>query len=628
MLAKIREKTQGIIATLILTFLAIPFILWGIGSYFEGNSSIAVAKVNGTEITQQTYRQRLEEFSGLDPRRSENQAIKELIVDTLVDQTLLVSNAEDEGYRLSDSQLLKLIHDVPYFQQDGRFDSVKYEALLRQQGMRPADFETRLRRDQVTTQIQRGLSESAFVTEADVAAALRLMKQERRISYALISPEQFISKVSVSAPEIQEYYQTNQESFRTAEAVRIEYVTLKADAIKQQAQPTEEEIRQAYNADIARFTTPEKRTVSHILINAVQGTDETTDKAARAKAEDLLKQIRAGKNFAALAKEHSDDKESGAKGGDLGQMLRGSLPPELEAAVTNLKPGEVTTAPVRTRFGYHIAKLTAYQPEQRQSFESVKKELTEQLSRRKGEEKYYELTERFRNLVYEHTEGLAPVAKELGLTVQTSEWFTRQGGHAITANPKVIAAAFEPDVLSRQRNSDTVEIDPETLLALRVIEHRPSVVRPLEEVRATIERTLKEQRAREQAQAAAAEWTKKIEAGGKLAEVARSAGVSVQAAKTITREQAPGVDRRVAEAVFSAPRPAEKPVVGQVDLGKQGYAVYLLEAVKDVDVAAVDAESKNRLRAQLAQRRGADFYNSYRAGLRKTADIKVNKDQL
>src|SRR5690606_8715048 len=141
-------------------------------------------------------------------------------------------------------------------------------------------------------------------------------------------------------------------------------------------------------------------------------------------------------------------------------------------------------------------------------------------------------------------------ARELGLKVERSGWFTRAGGEGIAAQRKVVEAAFEPEVLSRERNSDAIEADQQTLVAVRVIDHRPSVVRPLEEVRGEIERMLKEQRAREQARATAQEWAQPVAGGKRLAELARGrAGVTVET-KTITREKPDGVDARLADALF------------------------------------------------------------------------------
>lgn len=627
MLAKIREKTQGIIATFILALVAIPFILWGIGSYFEGGSTAPVAEVNGIEISQQAFRDSLEEFQNATRQRLESREVKQMVLDSLIDQTLLQNDVHDSGYRTSDTELARLIRELPYFQRDGQFDQGLYNALLRQQGMRPADFEARIRQENAAVQLQRGLNESAFATEAEIDAMLRLLQQQRRVSYAVVAPDKFLPTVTVTAQEIEEYYQSNQESFRAPEAVRVEYVTLKAADVAQNVKPTEEELRQAYAAEGPRYVTPEKRRASHILIEVPAGAKEDAAEAARKRAEDLLEQLRDGADFAALAKKHSNDSESAPKGGDLGEVARGVLPQELERAIYALERDQVSDV-IRTNYGFHIAKLTALTPEVRRPFESVKQELTALVQKRKGEERFYDLAERFRNLVYEHPDGLETAAQELGLKVETSDWFTRAGGTGIAAQPRVASAAFEPEVLSRERNSDAIEVNSDTLVALHVIDHRPSVVKPLAEVRATIERNLKEQRAREQARATADAWLEELRAGKSLKELSRPLGIVPQSGKTVTREKAEGMERRVVEAVFAAPKPADGPVYGKVDLGAQGAAVYALEAVQEVDPKTADAALKARVRQQVLQRRGADYYASYRAGLRKAADIEINADQL
>lgn len=627
MLAKIRERTQGIIATLILAFVAIPFVLWGIGSYFRGESDVPVAKVNGVKIGQETYRRHLEELQRARPGSAGNSVMKQLVLESLINQTLLTSQAHDEGYRISNAELASLIHGIKDFQRNGKFQPALYQAALSGRGLNPAEFEARLRQESVVTQVQVGLTESAFVTQAEIDATLRLLQQERRVAYATVNPHAFASKLTVSAQDINDYYQANQESFRAPEAVRVEYVSLNAADLAKKIEPTEEQLHKAYDASAARFVTPAKRRISHILISLPSQAKEAEVQAAKARAEDLLKKIHAGADFAALAKKYSDDTASAKKGGDLGEVAPGVLPPPLQAAAFALKPDQVSE-PVRTNFGFHLVKLTGFTPERRKSYESVKPQLREQVRKRKGEERFYELSERFKDLVYEHPEGLQTTADALGLKIEKSDWFTREGGTGIAAQPKVVAAAFEPDVLNRSQNSDAIDAGPDTLVAVHVVDHRPSAVRPLAEVRAKIEAQLKEQRAREQAQAATQKWVKELDGGKKIAALGNETGVKLHAAVTLTREHPQNVDAGVVDAVFSAPRPKDKPVVGQVDLGKKGFAIYVLESVKDGNPATADATLKEKVRALLRQLNGADYYASYRVGLRKTADVKINADQL
>ena len=627
MLSTIREKTQGIIATFIIALIAIPFALWGINSYFEGGSNTAVAKVNGTPIRQPTYQAALEQVRAVNPGQ-DNRALRELVLDGLITQVLLMEDAQDHGYRLSDARLAQMIREAPYFQRDGRFDSGLYQALLQREGTNPPEFEARLRRENLTSQVQRGLADTAFVTPSDVNALTRLLQQQRRISYAVIEPKALEARVRLTPEDIESYYNEHRDEFLTAPQVRIEYVRLSAaDAVKQY-QPTDDELRQAYAAEAGRYTTPATRRASHILVSVPAGATADEEAKAKARIGDIERQLRGGADFATVARASSEDPDSAGKGGDLGVVTPGLLPTELERELNGLKRGELSQ-PVRTPFGYHLIKLTQYTPEKRVGFEQARKELIEAVRRRQGEERFFEQAERLRTLAYENPESLEPVAKELGLALQRSDWLTHSGGSGIAANPRVLEVAFDPEQITSRRNSDVIELASDTLLALRVIDHKPALQRPLTEVRAQVERTLKAARVREQLQAVSAEWVEKLQQGAGLVQLARSAGATPVMGKSVTREQAGGVDRRIVEAAFAAPRPGAKQAsYNRVDLGAQGYAVVAVTAVQDADAARTDAGVMERVKRQLLARRGAEYYANYRAGLRRDADIQIYPDQL
>ena len=627
MLSAIREKTQGIIATFIIALIAIPFALWGINSYFEGGSNIAVAKVNGTPIRQPTYQAALEQVRAVNPGQ-DNRAVRELVLEGLITQVLLVEAAQERGYRLSDARLAQMIREAPYFQRDGRFDSELYQALLQREGTNPPEFEARLRRENLTGQVQRGLADTAFVTPSDVSALTRLLQQQRRISYAVIEPKALEARVRLTPEDIETYYNEHRDDFLTAQQVRIEYVRLSAaDAVKQY-QPTDHELRQAYAAEASRYTTPATRRASHILVSVPAGASADDEAKAKARIGDIERQLRGGADFAKVARTSSEDPDSAAKGGDLGVVTPGLLPAELERELNGLKRGELSK-PVRTPFGYHLIRLTQYTPEKRVGFEQARKELVEVVRRRQGEERFFEQAERLRTLAYENPESLEPVAKELGLALQRSDWFARDGGSGIVANPRVREVAFNPEQIVSRRNSDAIELASDTLLALRVIDHKPALQRPLADVRAQIHRTLKAARVREQLQAMSAEWVEKLQQGADLVQLARGAGTTPVMDKPVTREQTGGVDRRIVEAAFAAPRPGPKQTsYNRADLGALGYAVVAVTAVQDADVASTDAGVVERVKRQLLARRGAEYYANYRAGLRRDADIQVYPDQL
>ena len=629
MLSTIREKTQGIIATVIMMLIVIPFALWGINSYFDTGEKLNVAKVNGQDISQLTYRRMLDQLRGrVDSKTFDSRQFKTTILDSLIDKTLLVREAEDNHYRVSDARLAQLIRELPYFQRDGHFDSALYEAMLRREGMSPQEFEARLREENLTGQIQNGLSNSMIVTQADIAGVTRLMRQERDVAYAVINPDTLATKDGVSRKDIEEYYSSHADMFQTPEQVRVNYVRLSAADLNKGFQPTEDDLRKAYADEASRYVIPEKRRASHVLILLPAQAAEEAAKLALMKAEEVEKLARQGADFAGLAKKHSGDDTTAAKGGDLGEVRRGMLPKELEGAIYALKPGEISK-PVRSTFGYHLVKLTALTPEKRKPFAEARKELTEIVRRHKAEDKFFEVSEKFRNLVYEQPDSLAPAANALGLTVEKSDWFTRTGGPGIAANVKVAEAAFAPDVISQARNSDTIEASGDTLVAVRVTDHRPAGRKPLAEVSPQIERLLKQQQSIEKARDMGNAWVQQLRAGASLEQLAKKPGVKYQPAKAVSREQTAGVDRRIVDAAFRAPRPAaDKPVYDVVEMGSQGFAVMALKQVRDPADKKVDVATQEKARRLLGARRGADYYANYRAGLRQKAEIKIYPDQF
>lgn len=628
MLTTIREKTQGIIATFILALITIPFALWGVNSYFGSDGKLKVAEVGGVEISQNDYRNEIDRLRGrVEPKTLDNPQFKQTILDSLIDQALIAQHAEDQGYRVSNAQLAEIIRNQPGFQRDGKFDPALYEAMLRREGLTPREFEKRVRERILMTHVQTGISESRIVTQAEVTELARLLAQEREVAYAVIGADALMTKVAINGQDVEQYYSAHPEMFQFPEQVRVDYLQISASDLKSNQQPTEEELKKVYAEEAARYVVPEKRRASHILISLPAQPTEDQSKEALAKIEDIAKQARTGADFAALAKKHSADSVTAAQGGDLGEIRRGVLPKELEDAVYALKSGEISQ-PVRSTYGYHLVKLTAHTPEKRKAFADVRKELVEVVRRRQAEERFFDVAEKFRNLVYEQPDSLAPTAKALGLEIRKSEWFSPAGGTGIAANPKVVQAAFEPDVLSQARNSDAIEISADTLVAVRVAERRPAGRKPLAEVRPQIERTLKQERALQQARQLGEEALQELHAGGSLETLAKKRGFKYQPPKTLTRRQTAGVDPRIVESGFRASRPeGGKPVYDLVDLGEQGYAVLALQRVHDAS-GKPDAALEQQARALLTAHRGSEYYANYRAGLRQKTEIKTYPDQL
>ena len=435
MLTTIREKTQGWIAAIILGLVTIPFALWGINTYFEGGGRLNVAEVNGVDISVETYKRSIEDQRrsiqkmlgrAFDPRQFDTPEFRQRVLDGLIDETLFAMDVEKHGYRISDAELSRKIRFAPQFQRDGQFDPKLYEALLRNAGLDVTGFEARLRRDELVRQAESGYAQSAILMPADIQTLLRLQTQQREATVAALKPAQLRARVKITAQAIEQEYSANAERYKTLERVRIAYIRLAATDLAKDLRVSEDEARKVMRETAASAAGKEERRASHILIKLPQSADAQTEKVAMANAQDLRAQLVAGADFATLARKYSADPGSATKGGDLGFVGRGALAKEFEQSLFALKkPGELS-APVRTSYGLHIIKLTGVKSAPTAPALSRAK-VEAEIRSRKAEERFFELSEKFQNLVYEQSDSLKPAAELLRLKVETSGWvYTRR----------------------------------------------------------------------------------------------------------------------------------------------------------------------------------------------------------
>ena len=634
MLSNIRDRATGWIAWIIVILISIPFALWGINSYFEAKARIPVAEVNGETITLDDFQEALEAQrralrrslgKRATPELLDSPRFKRQVLEGMIARQLLLEDAQSWGYRISDAQLRVLIRSDPGFQRNGKFDPALYEAALRQAGLDTLTFEESLRADNTLAQVRNGFIESAIVPAAELDRLLRLLDQSREFEYATLRPARFEKAVRLGEDEIQAYYQSHQDDFQAPERVRLAYLTLSVGDLMARVQADEEALRRAYQEQASRYTVPEARRARHILVPVPEDADDKAVAAARKQAEALRRRVLAGADFAKLAREKSGDRLTASKGGDLGFVVPGVMDAAFEKALFGLKVGEVSQ-PVRSRYGWHLIKLEAIRPEKRRPFEKVRPELERQFKRKEAARRFLDLAETFSDLVYEQPDSLEPAAEELELEVRSTGWITRQGGPGIAANPKVVQAAFSEEVLAGQ-NSETIELDPDTLVAVRVVEHQPARRRPLEEVRREVERRLRGEKARAEMKRTGQDLLRRLRAGGDWKALLESAGLEPRASGRVKRDAAKGVPPMVLRKAFRLGRPEGGPRYGALeDAG--GYVLIRLTRVTDGDPAKVDDKLRAFARQALRRHNGEEFYIAYREGLRRAADVVIHEDQL
>ena len=432
MLTAIRERATGWIAWVIVILITIPFALWGINSYFEGGSEIPVATVNGAKISSYNYQQELsaqrqalnERFGGnFDPALLDSLGVKDRVIESLINNQLLSQFTIDQNFQISDEQLRTLIQTYPSFLEDGNFSQTRYLEILEANRLTPQGFEQSQRGSGVLNQLQEGISESSFYTEAERDRLLVLLNQERVAQYVTLKADKFIEEFNITDNEVQDFYEKNQDRFQTESRVKVNYVELSVESLAQTAAPSEAEIKSLYEETKGRYKTAESRKASHILVSVGQSASEEEKQARLELANDILDQAKAGGNFAALAEQHSDDPGSRENGGDLGVVAKGQMVKPFEDAVFEMSEGDIS-GPIETQFGYHIIKLTALDSGSQQSLDEVRDRVEEEVRKLQAQDEFSELAESFKNLVFEDPDNLTTTADERDLAIQTSDWFT------------------------------------------------------------------------------------------------------------------------------------------------------------------------------------------------------------
>ena len=618
------------IVQIFLGLITLPFAFWGVDSYVRNmGAGRDVASVGGSKISVPEFEMALRERQdqlrqsmgdGFSPEMLNTPEAKIGILNSLIDKRLLMLEADKKRLMTSDGMLRDVIRAIPGLQEDGKFSMARYESALRSKGMSQPQFEARLRQDLTLQQLMGSVSETAFVSKTQTDALLRLQLEERQFNEYRIASEQFADKVAVDAAEIQKYYDENKTQFEVAEQVRAEYVVLSLDALLNQVTVSDAEVKAWYDSHKDRYEVSEERRASHILILTKPDTDK---EKAKAKAEEVLAEVqKSPAKFAELAKKYSEDPGSAAKGGDLGFFGHGMMVKPFEEAVFKQKEGDVSGL-VESEFGYHIIKLTGIKAGKLRPIEEVKAEIEGELKRQAASRKFAEAAEGFNNLVYEQSDSLQPAADQFKLKIEKTDWVPKNPDAKLAANigplanPKVLTKLFSEDAIKNKRNTEAVEIAPNTLIAARVIEHSPASVKSLETVKDDVEKILKAQKESDMA---------KVEGEKKLAELktAEKDAVTWAASKTITRQQVQAMPIPALQAIFKADVQKLPAYVG-AELGGS-YVIYKITKV--TQPTTLDEAKRKSLRDEYTAIVAQQDAAAYLSSLRQRYKIEINTSLL
>lgn len=580
----VRKHTK--ILMFVMFLLIIPsFVLFGVDGYNQfRDRGAAVARVSGADISQgewdnahKTEVDRIRaRMPAIDVKLLDSPEARYATLERLVRERVLADAASSLKLQTGDARLASELQQDPTIASlrspDGKLDMERYRQLAASQGLTPEGFEARVRRDISTRQVEAGIVSTGFAGNQLADLSLNAYFSKREIQFVRLAPADFVVKVTPTDAEIDAFYADNPALFKAPESATVEFVVLDLESIKKSINLNEADLKTYYDQNIARLSGNQERRASHILINALKSAPAAEKEAAKARAQELLAQVRkAPDSFADVAKKNSQDAGSASAGGDLDFFARGAMVKPFEDAAFAMKKGDISEV-VESDFGYHIIKLTDIKEPKQKSFEELRPGMEADLKTQQAKTAFAADAEAFTNGVYEQSDSLKPVADRLKLEIKSASGMSRvplPGATGVLANPKLLAAIFNADAIEKKRNTEAVETGANQLVAARVTLHTPARTLPLDDVRSVVRDRL----AGQQALALA----KKDGLDKLTAWKANPTAATLPAAVTVARDQPQNMAPQIVEGALRADVSALPAWIG-VDLGAQGYAIVKINA--------------------------------------------------
>ena len=612
-----------------LVLLILPsFVFFGIQGYSrmgEGGNA-TVAKVAGQTITQAeldaAHREQIErirrQMPNVDARLFDSREMQRRSLDDLVRDRVALAAADQLHLTTTDDRLRRLFLTDPQLAFLRNPDGSVNKDMLAQQGMSSEQFAQRLAQDIAKRQVLQGVAGSVVAPASASGAAMDAVLQQREIRVQGFDAKDYAAKVSPTEADLEKYYKdpAHAARFMSPEQATVEYVVLDIETLKKGITVSEADLRKYYEENAARYTTPEERRASHILVKADKDAPAADRAKAKAKADALLAELKANPAaFADLAKKNSDDPGSAERGGDLDFFARGAMVKPFEDTAFGLQKGQLSPV-VETDFGFHIIKVTDVRGGEKRSFEAARAEMEDEVRRQLAQRRFSEVAADFTNMVYEQPDSLKPVVDKLKLEVRTATNVRRApvpGATGPLAAPKFLDQLFGQEALRNKRNTEAVEIGANQLVSGRIVSYSPAQTLPFADVKAQVQAAVV-------GEMAAAQARKDGEA--RLAALKQAPDSPFDApAQVVSRAQRRDLLPQVIDAALRADA-AKLPAFVGIDLGSQGYAVAKIDKVLGRDPAAADPR---QVAAQYAQSWGAAetaaYYNALKT--RFKVDIKA-----
>ena len=622
MLDKFRSYAQTKAAQVILALVLIPFALFGIDSYLnQAGNNLSIAKVDGYKIALPEYNRAIEnvrnrmmsEGKKVDPAMFDSFEFKESVVDGLITKQLINNDIKKSQFKITDQQLSQYIIGMPDFQKDGKFSQELYDKVLQNNQLNPKKFEESIRNDLLIQQVRDGLQKLTFIPPNNLTETLKATSQQREVTVAEFKTKEYMAKANISEKDMQAFYDQNKSKFLAPEQVKAEFVVFSLTSILPSITVSEDEVKAFYKTNADKYQNQQQREASHILIAASKNAAPAEKAKAKAKAEDILGQIKKNpKQFEELATKYSQDPESAKKGGDLGAFGRGMMVKPFDDAVFSMKVNEISGI-VESDFGYHIIKLTKVIGEGG-GFDAIKPQIKAELIYQKAQDKYAALAEDFSNKVYEQSSSLDVVSKKFNLPIQKTDWISRNESDKFFKNEALMNALYSKESIKDRRNTEAIEVTPNNLISARVVDYKAQSTKPFAEVKKSIEDYLKFE---------AAKKLVATEGEAALKSVAdASRKIDWQATVLVDRKNTKGLSQAVTNHAYKMPTDKLPSYSGFVD-GNNGYVIVKVSKVAFPNDD--NEENKKEFASSYTEALSSEYLSAYLKGLKAKSSVSVNQ---
>ncbi len=616
-----------------LGLVVVTFVLLYVPSFLDpgagtgANPNDAIATVDGRRITvgtfQRLYQQQMasvqQAYGGqLTAEMIQQLGIPQRVVQQMIDEEAMIVEAARLNLTVTDAELRERILRMPGFQQDGQFiGDERYRQVLQSQRppLRASEFEEQLRKSLMAEKLQAAVTGWVHVSEAEVAQEYRQRNDKVKLEMAVLIADAFREGIAPTDAEVSAHFAANQETYRDPEKRRVRYISIDADALRTTMTVTPAEVEARYRDNMSTFTTPEQVRASHILFKT-EGKDEAAvEKAARA----VLARVGAGEDFAALAKQFSED-SSAERGGDLDFFAREGMVAEFSNAAFGQDVGEVTDL-VKSQFGFHIIKTTDKRPGAVRSLAEVRPQIEDQIKFEKAQQEAQRIADEAGKEIDDPSD-LDRVAQARGLTVGDSGLFSREEPLAgLGFVPQVAAQAF---TLEQGKVSGQLRTS-QGFAFIALVEIAPPAVPAFDTIKERVKDDVIRLKAIEVAKTRAATLSAAAQRGT-FAAAAKAAGVTVKTTELITRG-APlpdvGVSTVVDDAVFALEQGAVSSPISTPT------AVVVAKVVeKTTGTPEGLAAERVQLTNEILQRRRQEFFAAYMTKAKLKMAIEFNDAAL